>query len=55
MLAITTESGPAAAKRPLFEAMESKEALGGGRSLVGHGDGNRRTLASPERAWKPIA
>lgn len=45
--AITTDSGPAAARRPFFEAMESKEALGGGRESAGHGDGSRRTLASP--------
>jgi len=45
--AMITDSGPAAARRPFFEAMESKEALGGGRESAGHGDGSRRSSASP--------
>lgn len=47
VLAITTDSGPAAARRPFFEAMPSREAVGGGRALLGHGEGKSRTLDSP--------
>lgn len=50
-----TESGPAAASRPFLEAIESNEAVGGGRESLGHGDGNRRSFASPATAWNPIA
>lgn len=53
--ATITESGPAAASRLLFEAIDSNEAVGGGRELVGHGDGKRRNFASPATAWNPIA
>ncbi len=48
VLAITTESGPAAAIRPLFEAILNKEAVGGGRASDGHGDGSSRTFDSPD-------
>lgn len=47
MLAPITESGPAAASRPLFEAMLSREAVGGGGASFGHGDGSSRSFASP--------
>ena len=47
VLAIITESGPAAARRPFLEAILSKEAVGGGSALDGHGDGRRRSFDSP--------
>ena len=46
--AIMTESGPAAASRPLWEATLNKEAVGGGRASAGHGDGSSRTFDSPD-------
>ena len=42
-----TESGPAAASRPFFEAIDSSDAVGGGRESFGHGEGNKRNFASP--------
>jgi len=54
VLAKTRESGPAAARYPFEEAMLSKEDVGDGRELVGQGDGNNRTLASPLIEEKPI-
>ena len=53
--AITTDSGPAAARRPFFEAIERSDAVGGGSESAGHADGNRRNFASPAIAWKPRA
>ena len=53
--AITTESGPAAASSPFLEAMDSNEAVGGGRASTGHEDGNKRNLDSPAIAENPIA
>ena len=47
VLAMMTDSGPAAATRPLLEAMESNEAVGGGRESEGHDEGSNRSLASP--------
>ena len=47
VLAMTTESGPAAASNPLLEAMLNREAVGGGRASEGHGVGSSRTLDSP--------
>ncbi len=53
--AMTTESGPPAASSPFLEAMDSNEAVGGGRALTGHEDGSKRNLDSPAIAEKPIA
>ena len=53
--AITIESGPAAASSPFLEAMDSNEAVGGGRASTGQEDGNKRNLDSPAIAEKPIA
>lgn len=55
VLAIITESGPAAASSPLVEAILSREAVGGGNESKGHGDGSRRSLESPASDWKPSA
>jgi len=55
VLAIMTESGPAAATRPVFEATLNREAVGGGRASVGHGDGKSRTFDSPDSDWNPRA
>lgn len=55
VLAITTDSGPAAAIIPFWEAMLSSEAVDGGRALLSHGEGNNRSLDSPAMAWKPRA
>ena len=55
VLAMTTESGPAAASKPLFEAMLNKEAVGGGSASDGHGVGSRRTFDSPLIDWNPRA
>ena len=49
VLAMTTESGPAAASKPFFEAILSKEAVDGGSASDGHGDGRRRSFDSPAR------
>lgn len=53
--ATITESGPAAASSPFLEAMDSNEAVGGGRASTGHEDGNKRILDSPAIAENPIA
>lgn len=53
--AITTDSGPAAASRAFFEAIDRRDAVGGGSESAGHGDGNKRNLDSPAMAWKPRA
>ena len=45
--ATITDSGPAAARRPFFDAMDSNEAVGGGRDSVGHGDGSNCNFDSP--------
>lgn len=50
--AMTRPSGPAAATRPLREAMLRREAVEAG--FEGQGE-VRRTLASPARARKPRA
>jgi len=47
VLAIMTESGPAAASRPCLEAILSSEAVGAGRASAGHDDGTRRSFDSP--------
>lgn len=47
VLAIITDSGPAAARRPFFDAMDSKEAVGGGRESMGHGDDSNCNFVSP--------
>lgn len=47
VLARMTDSGPAAARRPFFDATDSSEAVGGGRELVGHGVGSNCSLVSP--------
>ena len=47
MLAIITESGPAAASNPLVEAILSRDAVGGGKESKGHGDGSNRSFDSP--------
>lgn len=47
VLARITDSGPAAARRPFFDATDSSEAVGGGRESAGHGDGSIRSLVSP--------
>ena len=48
--AMTTDSGPAAASSPFLDATASNEAVGGGSVLAGHGDGSRRSFASPATA-----
>ena len=53
VVAITTDSGPAAASRPLLLATLSKEEVDGGRLSAGHDEGRSRTFASPERVWNP--
>ncbi len=53
--AITIESGPAAASSPFFEAIDSNEAVGGGRESTGHEEGNKRSFDSPAIAENPIA
>ena len=50
-----TESGPAAASRPFFEAIDNNDAVGGGRESFGHGKGSRRNFASPAIDWNPMA
>ena len=45
--ATITESGPAAARRPFFGAMESNEAVGGGSESMGQGDGSNFNFVSP--------
>ena len=55
VLAMITDSGPAAASNPFVEAILSKELVEGGSSAAGHGEGNRRSLLSPAIAWKPRA
>lgn len=45
--ATMTDSGPAAARRPFFDATDSNEAVGGGRESMGHGDGSNCNFASP--------
>ena len=50
VFAMTTESGPAAARRPLFEAILSKDAVGGGSASGGHAVGKRRSFDSPAKA-----
>ena len=55
VLATITVSGPAAARRPFFEATVSSEAVGGGRASLGHGEGSNRSFASPAIVWKPRA
>ena len=47
VLATTTESGPAAASSPFFDATDSKDAVGGGRESMGHGDGSNCNFVSP--------
>ena len=39
---------------PFEDATLSKEALGGGRASVGHGEGNSLSLTLRAIAWKPI-
>ena len=53
--ATITDWGPAAARRPFFEATDSNEDVGGGRLSMGHGDGNNCNFVSPAIAWKPRA
>ena len=53
--AIITESGPAAASIPFLEAMDSNEAVGGGRESTGHEEGSKRSFDSPAIAENPIA
>ena len=53
--ATITDWGPAAARRPFFEATDSNEDVGGGRASTGHGDGNNCNFVSPAIAWKPRA
>ncbi len=55
VLAIMTTSGPAAATRPLFDAILINEEVGGGRASDGQGDGSSLTLASPAMERKPSA
>ena len=55
VLAIMTASGPAAASRPLFEAVLNSEDVGGGRASAGHGEGRSLTFASPARERNPSA
>ena len=50
VLAMMTDSGPAAARRPFFDAIDSNEAVGGGRESTGHGDGNNCSFVSPAMA-----
>lgn len=45
--ATITMSGPAAARRPFFGAMDSNEAVGGGRASMGHGVGSSFNFVSP--------
>lgn len=45
--ATTTDSGPAAARRPFFDAIDSSEAVGGGRESMGHGEGSNCSFVSP--------
>ena len=47
VLATITESGPAAARRPLIDATDSNEAVGGGRESAGQGAGNSCSFVSP--------
>ena len=47
--AITTDSGPAAASKPLLDAMLSNEAVGGGRASRGQGEGSSLIFTSPAR------
>ena len=42
-----TEAGPAAERRPFFEASDSSEAVGVGRESMGHGDGSSCSFVSP--------
>ena len=53
--ATITDWGPAAARRPFFEATDSNEDVGGGSVSMGHGDGNNCNFVSPAIAWKPRA
>lgn len=50
-----TDSGPAAASKPFFEAIDSNDAVGGGSESLGHGEGSKRSFASPATAWNPMA
>ena len=47
VLAITTDSGPAAASKPFFEAILSNEAVEGGRLSDGHGEGKSFSFELP--------
>lgn len=46
MVATIIEDGPAAASNPLWDAMLSNDAVGGGGASVGH-DGVIRSFVSP--------
>jgi len=48
-----TASGDAAARRPFGEETLSRDEVGGGRLVAGHGEGRRRTLASPASERNP--
>jgi hypothetical protein len=49
--ASTRVSGPAAARRPVFAARESRVTLAGGTSSVGHGLGRILSFLGPSAPW----
>lgn len=55
VVANITQSGPAAATSPFFGAILMRDEVGGGRFVLGHGDGSSCNLASPAIAKKPNA
>lgn len=55
VLATIRELGPAPTMTPLLCATARSEDVGAGRASLGHGDGSKRILASPESPLNPTS